>query len=302
MLTVDSARPEQMRKEMQFWMKEFDKDVSGTITFAEFLAGVRKCFAVDNENANAARRQEAQREVTSESEGEGDEGGPYAGEAPAGDEEQGVSQVLLPEGSSEEQQQRSSEKRITHKHGPEHREEDEESEDKETEKQPLPSRSKTTAIAVSMLLLGALVCTIVADPFVDAVSAFSKASGVPSFFIAFVVAPLASNASELVSSLQFAKRKRMKNITLTFGQVYGAVTMNNTMCLGLFLLVVYHQSLPWKYTGEVLVILVVVLLVGVLGALRVTLQSMWAVLVILLYPLSLVAVYVCNYVLRLDTA
>jgi hypothetical protein len=29
--------------------------------------------------------------------------------------------------------------------------------------------------------------------------------------------------------------------------VYGAVTMNNTMCLGLFLLVVYIRDLKWVF-------------------------------------------------------
>lgn len=34
-------------------------------------------------------------------------------------------------------------------------------------------------------------------------------------------------------------------------QVYGAVTMNNTLCLGVFLLVIYLQDLSWTYTAEV---------------------------------------------------
>ena len=46
-----------------------------------------------------------------------------------------------------------------------------------------------------------------------------QASHIPPFFVAFCVTPLASNASELVSSLYFASRKRMKNISLTFCQV-----------------------------------------------------------------------------------
>ena len=33
-------------------------------------------------------------------------------------------------------------------------------------------------------------------------------------------------------------------------QVYGAVTMNNTMCLGLFLMVVGHRSLAWTFSSE----------------------------------------------------
>ena len=46
-----------------------------------------------------------------------------------------------------------------------------------------------------------------------------QVSHIPPFFVAFCVTPLASNASELVSSLYFASRKHMKNISLTFCQV-----------------------------------------------------------------------------------
>jgi len=55
-------------------------------------------------------------------------------------------------------------------------------------------------------------------------SPFLQASKIPPFFVAFCVTPFASNASELVSSLKFASGKRRKNISLTFSQVYGAVS------------------------------------------------------------------------------
>lgn len=45
-----------------------------------------------------------------------------------------------------------------------------------------------------------------------------QASHIPAFYVAFVVTPYASNASELVSSLIFASRKHKKNISLTFSQ------------------------------------------------------------------------------------
>ena len=44
---------------------------------------------------------------------------------------------------------------------------------------------------------------------------------------------------------------QVKNISLTYSQVYGAVTMNNTMCLGLFLLVVWWRDLTWVFSSEV---------------------------------------------------
>eukprot|EP00884_Botryococcus_braunii_P016561 jgi/Botrbrau1/3589/Bobra.0078s0040.1 len=126
---------------------------------------------------------------------------------------------------------------------------------------------------------------------VDAVSSFSNASGIPAFFVAFCVTPFASNASELVSSFNFAAKKRRKNISLTFSQVYGAVTMNNTLCLALFLLIVGLQDLPWTYTSEVLVMVGATALVGILGASARTFRTVWAIPVIAIYPLSIVAVW-----------
>ncbi len=74
-------------------------------------------------------------------------------------------------------------------------------------------------------------------------------------------------------------------------QVYGAVTMNNTLCLGLFLLVIHLQDLPWTYSSEVAVTVVATLLVGLLGATRRTFATFWAIPVLLIYPLSIVGVW-----------
>lgn len=83
--------------------------------------------------------------------------------------------------------------------------------------------------AALLMLAGAAVAATFADPMVDTIGNFSAASKIPPFFVAFVVTPFASNASELVSSIIFAKRRRKRNISLTFSQVYGAITMNNTL-------------------------------------------------------------------------
>ena len=44
---------------------------------------------------------------------------------------------------------------------------------------------------------GGVVVGLFADPMVDAVNGFSRASHIPAFFVAFVVTPFASNASEV---------------------------------------------------------------------------------------------------------
>lgn len=81
------------------------------------------------------------------------------------------------------------------------------------------------------LALGTFIAAFFADPMVETVSGFATASKIPKFFVAFVVTPLASNASELVSSLRFAMRKKKKNISLTFSQVTAVVEMDGALRL-----------------------------------------------------------------------
>ena len=80
---------------------------------------------------------------------------------------------------------------------------------------------QTLLLAVAKFLLGTVLCLGFADPLVGSMGDLSRVTGIPGFFIAFVAAPLASNASELVSSLKFALGKRSRNISVTFNQVRG---------------------------------------------------------------------------------
>jgi Ca2+/Na+ antiporter len=89
-------------------------------------------------------------------------------------------------------------------------------------------------------------------------------------------------------------------ISLTFSQVYGAVTMNNTLCLGIFLVIVSIKLLQWTYTSEVLVIIAATLAVGLAGILMPTIRSYWAFPALLIYPLAIIGVYVGDNVLHLD--
>ncbi|XP_057816210.2 sodium/calcium exchanger NCL2 isoform X2 [Cryptomeria japonica] len=151
--------------------------------------------------------------------------------------------------------------------------------------------------AVSLMLGGAVIAGIFADPFVDAVDNFSDATSIPSFFISFIAMPLATNSSEGVSALIFASRKKTQTASLTYSEIYGAVTMNNTLCLGIFLAIVYIRGLEWDFSAEVLVILLVVLAMGLFGSFRTTFPLWMSFVAFLLYPLTLAIVYVLDYVL-----
>ncbi|KAE9456386.1 hypothetical protein C3L33_11712, partial [Rhododendron williamsianum] len=159
-------------------------------------------------------------------------------------------------------------------------------------------KPKWTSIkAALLLLLGTLIAAAFADPLVDAVDNFSDATSIPSFFISFIALPWATNSSESVSAIIFASRKRQRSASLTFSELYGAATMNNLLCLAVFLALVYIRDLTWEFSAEVLVIVVVCLVMGAFASFRTTFPLWTSFVAFLLYPLSLALVYVLDYIL-----
>ncbi|KAF3965919.1 hypothetical protein CMV_009937 [Castanea mollissima] len=145
----------------------------------------------------------------------------------------------------------------------------------------------TTIKAVLLLLLGTIIAAAFADPLVDAVDNFSDATSIPAFFISFIALPLATSSSEAVSAIIFASRDKRTTASLTFSELYGSATMNNVLCLSVFLALVYIRGLTWDFSAEVVVILIVCLVMGLLGSLRTHFPLWTAILAILLYPFSL---------------
>ena len=75
--------------------------------------------------------------------------------------------------------------------------------------------------------------------------------------MAFVLAPFASNGSELVAAYNYAVKKTTKSISISLTTLEGAACMNNTFGLGIFMILIYFQGLAWEYLAETLSILFV---------------------------------------------
>mmetsp|Transcript_15600 Transcript_15600/g.24831 ORF Transcript_15600/g.24831 Transcript_15600/m.24831 type:complete len:588 (+) Transcript_15600:53-1816(+) len=142
------------------------------------------------------------------------------------------------------------------------------------------------------MIMGTVLVLIFSDPMVDVMSSIATMIGVPAFYVAFILSPLASNASELVASFKLASKKSKESITQSLQTLEGAAIMNNTFCLGIFYLLIYMQGLAWKFTAETLSIVVVQLLVGAMVLAKSNQSMMYGIVVFLFYPLSLVLVYV----------
>ncbi|XP_062153908.1 sodium/calcium exchanger NCL-like [Alnus glutinosa] len=146
-----------------------------------------------------------------------------------------------------------------------------------------------------MLLLGTLIAAVIADPLVDVVDNFSTATSIPSFFVSFVILPFASS-SEVVSTLIFARKKKSRMSSLMYSEIYGSVTMANVLSLAVFLGLVYFRDLTWDFSSEVLVVLVVCIVMGLIASFRTTFPLWISLVAYALYPLSLLLVYILNYV------
>lgn len=143
------------------------------------------------------------------------------------------------------------------------------------------------------MAFGTLLVLLISDPMVDVLSSIGDRTGVPNFYVSFLLAPLASNASEMIASYQYAQKRTQLTISISFAQLLGAACMNNTFCLGIFYLLVALQGLPWTYHAEVASIVVVEIIMG-LVAMKKYHSTLDSYLVLSLFPLSLAMVYGLN--------
>lgn len=111
------------------------------------------------------------------------------------------------------------------------REGDEEEEEIPEEFTDLSPEEQQRAIkmrAFRMLAVGTAIVIYFSDPMVDVMQEIAVRAGIPPFYVSFVLAPLASNASEVVASMYYASKKTRKTISVSLSALEGAASMNNT--------------------------------------------------------------------------
>mmetsp|Transcript_44640 Transcript_44640/g.94993 ORF Transcript_44640/g.94993 Transcript_44640/m.94993 type:complete len:574 (+) Transcript_44640:293-2014(+) len=148
--------------------------------------------------------------------------------------------------------------------------------------------------AFSMLFIGTGLVLIFADPMVDVLSELAERLEIPAFYVSFVLAPLASNASEVIASQYYAAKKTHKTITVALTALEGAASMNNTFCLSIFMALIYFRGLAWQYSAETISIVLVQLVMGV-WSLRAKMSTSTACIVLSLFPLSVMFVALLEY-------
>jgi Ca2+/Na+ antiporter len=137
-----------------------------------------------------------------------------------------------------------------------------------------------------LMLVGVFFVLLFSDPMVDVLSELGARIHVSPFYVAFCLAPLASNASELIAAYSYALKKTEKTMTISFSSLVGAGCMNNTFCLSIFLFLVFGRELQWVFSAETLSILVVELIMVAIAQRRQ--HPTWTAFAVLsLFPISI---------------
>ena len=140
--------------------------------------------------------------------------------------------------------------------------------------------------AAWMMSLGVFIIILFSDPMCDCLAELGERVHVPGFYVAFLLAPLAANASELMAAVNYATKKTPSSITISITSLEGSGTMNNTFCLLIFLVLIFAKDLLWQFSAETISILVVELVVSLM-ALKKVHRGIDAIIVLSLYPLAM---------------
>jgi Ca2+/Na+ antiporter len=154
-----------------------------------------------------------------------------------------------------------------------------------------PEEQQKAIIAKSIFLMGVgtIIVLLVSDPMVDVLVELGNRTHIPVFYVSFVLGPLASNVSEVVASFNYAQKKTSKSMRIALATLQGAAVMNNTFCLGIFMILIYTRALSWEFFAETLSILIAQIAMFFMG--RKTVHTMKDGLIILsIYPATLILV------------
>ncbi len=143
--------------------------------------------------------------------------------------------------------------------------------------------------AFKMLAMGTVLVVYFSDPMVDVMQEIAIRGGISPFYVSFVLAPLASNSSEVLASVYYAKKKTRKTMTVALSTLEGAACMNNTFCLCIFMGLIYFRGLAWQYTSETAAIVIVQFIMAYLVQKPVMTTKM-ALVVLAIFPASLIFV------------
>ena len=87
--------------------------------------------------------------------------------------------------------------------------------------------------AIMLLMAGIVILSVLAEPLIHSVQSFSSAANISSFFVAFILVPLATNARAASSAISAASRRKPRTTSLTFSEVCSPIYYNQHSMLSI---------------------------------------------------------------------
>ncbi|RDY02383.1 Sodium/calcium exchanger NCL [Mucuna pruriens] len=152
--------------------------------------------------------------------------------------------------------------------------------------------------AIAYVVLGVTILALLAEPLIASVQKFSEAAGISSFFISFILVPLATNFREATSAIKEASHKKSSNTSQTMYEIYGAVFMNNILGFVVISILIYMREITWEFSADVLIVAVVCAVMGLTASFRPTFPLWTSFPAYLLYLIALLLVFILKDVLN----
>lgn len=137
------------------------------------------------------------------------------------------------------------------------------------------------------MFFGSVLVLLFSDPMCDLLGVMGTKAEIPPFYISFLIAPLASNASELVSAMKLAKKKTRDSMKESLSTLCGAAIMNNTFCLCIFFMCFVMKDLVWKFSAETISIVAIQYVIGIIALVKSTQRLFDGFLILCCYPAAM---------------
>jgi hypothetical protein len=154
--------------------------------------------------------------------------------------------------------------------------------------------------AFSKMFFGSVLVCFFSDPMVDLLGVMGDKAKIPAFYVSFMIAPLASNASELLAAKKLAQKKTKQTMTQSLSTLCGAAIMNNSFCLSMMFFCFVYGDLRWSFTAETISIVAIQYVIGSVATLTHTQTLFHGCIVLLCYPGAMVIVYMLENFAGLD--
>jgi Ca2+/Na+ antiporter len=165
---------------------------------------------------------------------------------------------------------------------------------------PEEQQKRIKARAFYQMAVGTALVLVFSDPTVDVLAEIGNRLDISPFYVSFVLAPLASNATELLAAYRLASRRTVKTMTAALSTLLGAGIMNNTFCLAIFLGLVYFRDLAWEFSAETISIFIIEAMIGSAAYFKKTMTTRDAFFILACYPMALMIVWVLENKVGMD--